>query len=216
MFGVLKDQIEIVIVAEEDKIVQSAQGPKIAADFTFADCPKIDILLIPGGLGTRTEVNNAPCIDFIEQRSTEANYTATVCTGAALLAKTGRLNHHKATTNKNAFDWVASQSSQVDWVARARWVEDGRFFTSSGISAGMDMTLALIEKMFDKETSLRVAQWTEYVWNTDPDLDPFWANRKCRLLTQWARIGLAHTPTRWPSGGTPFSPPVVPIVIASW
>jgi transcriptional regulator GlxA family with amidase domain len=177
MFGALKDQIEIVIVAEEDKIVQSAQGPKIVADFTFADCPTIDILLIPGGLGTRTEVNNAPCIDFIEQRSKEANYVATVCTGAALLAKTGLLDHHKATTNKNAFDWVASQNSQVDWVAKARWVEDDRFFTSSGISAGLDMTLALIEKMFDKETSMRVAQWTEYVWNTDPDLDPFWANR---------------------------------------
>jgi putative intracellular protease/amidase len=181
MFGVLKDQIDIVIVAEEDKIVQSAQGPKIVADFTFADCPTIDILLIPGGLGTRTEVHNAPCIDFIEQRSKEASYTATVCTGAALLAKTGLLNHHKATTNKNAFDWVASQNTQVDWVAKARWVEDDRFFTSSGISAGLDMTLALIEKMFDKETSMRVAQWTEYVWNTDPKVDPFWTNRNSKV-----------------------------------
>ena len=181
MFGVLKDQIDIVIVAEEDKIVQSTQGPKIVADFTFTECPTIDILLIPGGLGTRTEVDNAPCIDFIEQRSKEARVIATVCTGAALLAKTGLLNNHKATTNKNAFDWVASQNSQVDWVARARWVEDGRFFTSSGVSAGLDMTLALIEKMFDKETSMRVAQWTEYVWNTDPKVDPFWANRNSKF-----------------------------------
>ena len=181
MFGILKDKIEIVLVSEENEIIKSAQGPKTVSDFTFESCPKLDILLVPGGLGTRTEVHNNTLIDFIKQKSQEVSYIATVCTGAVLLAKTGLLDNHKATTNKKAFDWVISQNPNVNWVEKARWVEDNRLFTSSGISAGMDMALALIEKIFDKETSLRVAQLTEYIWNQNKNVDPFVENRNLKI-----------------------------------
>ena len=173
MFGQLKEEIEIVLISEKNKIVQSTQGAHIVSDFTFENCPKIDIFLIPGGLGTRTEINNKKLIDFINLKSNEASYVATVCTGSALLAKTKLLDFYKATTNKRAFDWVANQNSNVNWVKKARWVEDNKFFTSSGVSAGIDMALALIEKIFDRETSDKIAQLTEYIWNDDKNFDPF-------------------------------------------
>ena len=177
MFGMLKDKIEIVLISEKDKIITSTQGPRIVSDVIFEQCPILDILLIPGGLGTRTEINNKNIIDFIEQKSKETSYVATVCTGSALLAKTTLLNGHKATTNKKAFDWVISQNPNVDWILKARWVEDNKFFTSSGISAGMDMSLALIERIFDKKTSNRIAHLAEYVWNSNKENDPFIENK---------------------------------------
>ena len=176
MFGVLKDKIKITLVSEKDKVITSSQGPKILADTTFVEAADFDILLIPGGLGTRKEVNNQNMINFIEISSQKASYVATVCTGSALLAKTGLLNELNATTNKKAFDWVVKQNPCVNWILEARWVEDGNFFTSSGVSAGMDMALGLIEKIYSKDTSNKVAQLTEYIWNSDKNNDPFTKN----------------------------------------
>jgi putative intracellular protease/amidase len=181
MFGMLKEKIDIVLISEKDMVIASAQGPKIVTDITFEQCSDLDILLIPGGLGTRTEINNKNIIDFIEQKSKEASYVATVCTGSALLAKTTLLNGYKATTNKKAFDWVVSQNPNVNWVLKARWVEDNKFFTSSGVSAGMDMSLGLIERIFNKKESDRIAQLTEYIWNSNKDNDPFIENKNCQL-----------------------------------
>ena len=72
-----------------------------------------------------------------------------------------------------AFDWVASQGSAVIWEKEARWVEDGKFFTSSGVSAGIDMTLGLIARIFDRDTAVQVATRAEYEWHEDPNWDPF-------------------------------------------
>jgi putative intracellular protease/amidase len=180
MFGQLEEQIEIILISEKNKIVKSTQGPQIVSDVTFENCPQIDILLIPGGLGTRTEINNKKLIDFIRQKSKEASYVATVCTGTALLSKTKLLDFHQATTNKRAFDWVINQNSNVNWIEKARWVEDDKFFTSSGVSAGIDMALALIEKIFNREISYKIAQLTEYIWNEDKNFDPFIINRKLK------------------------------------
>jgi transcriptional regulator GlxA family with amidase domain len=96
-----------------------------------------------------------------------------VCTGAALLAKAGILDGRKATTNKRAYAWVVSQGPKVEWIAQARWVEDGKFFTSSGVSAGMDMTLGLIARLHGRQASLEAAQGAEYEWHEDSAWDPF-------------------------------------------
>ncbi len=173
MFGILKEKIEISLISENNKIIASTQGPKIVSDITFSQTPNLDILLIPGGLGTRKEVNNNNLIDFIKATSKKVDYVATVCTGSALLAKTGLLNKRNATTNKLAFDWVKNLNPDVNWILEARWVEDENFFTSSGVSAGIDMALGLIERVFDKEIAEKVARLTEYIWNSNKDFDPF-------------------------------------------
>lgn len=79
----------------------------------------------------------------------------------------------RATTNKRAFKWATSQGQNVQWVRKARWVEDGKYFTSSGISAGTDMALALIARLLGAETAQSVADGAEYRWNSDATDDPF-------------------------------------------
>ena len=178
MLGTLKDKIEIILVSENESPIQSSQGPSVYSNQSFINSVNYDILLVPGGFGTRKEVNNKRLIDFIKIKSEAAKYVATVCTGAALLAKTGLLDGRQATTNKMAFEWVVVQNSNVKWISEARWVEDGKYFTSSGISAGIDMSLGLIEKIFNKDTCEEVADITEYIWNSDKNNDPFAVNRK--------------------------------------
>jgi transcriptional regulator GlxA family with amidase domain len=96
-----------------------------------------------------------------------------VCTGSALLARAGLLDGIRATSNKRAFDWVVSQGPAVKWIGQARWVEDGKFATSSGVSAGIDMALAIIARVLGTETAEKDAIGMEYEWHRDAAWDPF-------------------------------------------
>lgn len=173
MFGMLRERVAVTMLAETAGPVSSNQGPKGVADAALADVSDLDLLVIPGGWGTRALVQNQPFLDVLPARAKEARYVATICTGSALLAKTGLLDGRQATTNKLAYDWVTSQGPQVKWIRAARWVEDGPFFTSSGVSAGMDMSLGLIQHIFGREMSLQVSRWAEYEWHEDKSRDPF-------------------------------------------
>lgn len=173
MFGNLKGMVDTVMTAEKAGPVASAQGVRVMADHGFGDCPKLDFILVPGGIGTRAEIDNKAMIDFLRERVPAAEVAMTVCTGTALFAHAGVLDGHRATTNKMAFQWVAEQGPKVEWVKQARWVEDGKFATSSGVSAGMDMALAVIERLYGKETSKALEIGTEYDRHTDASWDPF-------------------------------------------
>lgn len=178
MFGLLSDDFKIELVAENQGPVPSNQGCAAHASQTLTSKAEYDILFVPGGIGTRREVDNKALLDWIAQTSDQAEYTLSVCTGSALLAKAGVLDGRRATSNKMAFSWVAEQGPNVTWVAQARWVEDGTIFTSSGVSAGMDMALGAIARMKGHETALKVATWAEYDWHQDRDWDPFAALHK--------------------------------------
>ena len=173
MIGQLPDHFELCLVAENGDIVASNQGPRSVLDFGFDNSPQFNLLLVPGGSGTRREVQNPVLLEWLRSQADNAQYVTSVCTGSALLARAGLLDGRRATSNKAAFDWVTSQSDQVDWQKQARWVKDGRFFTSSGVSAGMDMALALIAEITDLDTAKQVATWSEYEWQQNPDRDPF-------------------------------------------
>lgn len=173
MFGLLPDRYSIHIVSDRPGPIASNQGPQTVAETTTQDRQSFDLLFVPGGMGTRREIDNLALIDWIRQTSESATYTLSVCTGSALLARAGILDGKKATTNKAAFGWVADQGPNVVWQKQARWVEDGSCFTSSGVSAGMDMTLATIARMHGTELAEKVATWCEYDWHRDPDWDPF-------------------------------------------
>lgn len=148
-------------------------GPKVVADFGFDDAPQLDILLLPGGFGTLPELENEQMLTFLAERSKQAQITASVCTGSALLARAGVLDGRRATSNKQLFALSVAQSDQVEWVEQARWVEDGDVFTASGVSAGTDMGLAIIQRLFGKETAETVMTAAEYSWHRDADQDPF-------------------------------------------
>jgi putative intracellular protease/amidase len=173
MLGHLGEALEITMVAERTGPVHSAQGPAAYSEQSFSGDAGYDILLVPGGIGTRTEIDNERCIAWITRHAANARYITSVCTGAALLAKSGVLDEKRATTNKLAFSWVCAQGPNTQWIAKARWVKDGNVFTSAGVSAGIDMSLALIEEIWGKVKAEEIAAWAEYRWNPDAADDIF-------------------------------------------
>lgn len=173
MFGTLADHFAICMVSERSGQVTSRHGQVLGIDHSFEDDQSYDLLLVPGGPGTWDEIDNTRLLNWLKHVSPKAECVMSVCTGAAFLAKTGLLDGRRATTNKMNFDWVAQFGPKVSWQGRARWVADGAYFTSSGVTAGMDMSLAVIEHLLGATLAEHSATHSEYVRQTDPDNDPF-------------------------------------------
>ncbi|MFN8618498.1 MAG: DJ-1/PfpI family protein [Dehalococcoidia bacterium] len=173
MFGNLKEQVRVLTVAEKAGPVLSVQGVAVTADLSFAECRAADWVLLPGGFGTFPEGANPAMVGFLQRASAAAEQVMTVCSGSGLLARTGVLDGRKATTNKAYFAQCSGEGPAVNWVKEARWVEDGKFATSSGVSAGIDMALAVIAKHFGEPVAEQLALLTEYEWHRDPAWDPF-------------------------------------------
>ena len=133
----------------------------------------LEILLIPGGYGTRKEVDNKLLIESIKEIALICKWVLTVCTGSALLARTGLLDYKNATSNKKAFSWVITNGANVFWNKKARWTVDEKFYTSSGVSAGMDMTLGFISDRHGTEFARNIAHDIEYFWTEDKNNDTF-------------------------------------------
>jgi transcriptional regulator GlxA family with amidase domain len=138
---------------------------------TLDDTIDLDVLIVPGGFGVRTL---APAYgEFIKRVYPNLKYLLTVCTGSVVVARTGLLDGKKATTNKASWTWATSEGPKVDWVAHARWTIDGKIWTSSGVSAGLDLTYAFISTVFNEELATKAANIIEYVPHKDPNDDPF-------------------------------------------
>ena len=173
MFGGLRDDIEITLVAETLDPVPSVHGHRILPEQTFADSNDYDLLFIPGGDAALIVAENKAVSDWLIETAANAELVMTVCTGSVLLATTGVLDGYKATTNKLDFTQTIPLGPKVDWVEKARWVEDGKFFTSSGVSAGMDMALAAIAHLYGREVARNMAVGSEYEWHEEASRDPF-------------------------------------------
>ena len=179
MFSMIPtEQLTIHTVSEQSGPVPSAigmaiGGPNTVADYSFDDAPHFDLLLLPGGFGTLPELENPKLMDFLAERSRSAQITLSVCSGSALLAKAGVLDGHRATSNKQLFALAVNQSDKVDWVESARWVDDGPVVTASGVSAGTDMALAVIQRLWGEDVARQVAEFAEYTWHDNADSDPF-------------------------------------------
>ena len=172
MWGYIPD-FKLHMIAETVGPVKSAQGTSSYADYDFETAPKLDIVLVPGGIGTQAQLDNAAMLNYLKTVHQQTQYTTSVCTGSALLAKIGALDNLQATTNKRFFFLSEMQSSKVDWVESARWVQSGKVFTSSGVSAGTDMALGLIEKMYGGRWASGIASSLEYTWQSNAGEDPF-------------------------------------------
>ncbi len=139
----------------------------------IGEAPENGVLIIPGGMGTRTLVNDEAFLAMLREQCEKAQYVLSICTGSAVLAKAGVLDGKSATSNKMSFSWVKSVSDKVHWQPAARWVVDGKFYTSSGVSAGMDMALGFISDIKGRSEAERVAHEIEYIWNDNSTEDPF-------------------------------------------
>jgi putative intracellular protease/amidase len=172
-FGRLVDLYTVSFYSLNGGQIKNKHGVSILTEKLETINNKIDIFLIPGGFGTRKEVENKLLIDKIKQISTFSPFVLTVCTGSALLAKTGLLDGKKATSNKKAFAWVMKNGANVKWNKKARWTVDGKYYTSSGVSAGMDMALGFLSDRHGIEFARKVASELEYNWREDKDSDTF-------------------------------------------
>jgi transcriptional regulator GlxA family with amidase domain len=173
LYGVLPDRFELFLVGANAGPVRSAQGPEVVATYGYSDAPAPDVVLVPGGIGTRTLVDDHCFLGWLAAWAARAELVTSVCTGSGVLAAAGLLDGYRATSNKRAFAWAQSQGPKVDWVAQARWVHDRNRWTSSGVAAGMDMALALIAHLHGDEVASLVADGVEYEWHRDASWDPF-------------------------------------------
>ena len=154
------DSCEVFTVSEEGGEVRCAKGLRVLADHSFATAPKADIILVPGGQGTRTEVDNPRLIDYLSRAGREAEVSTSVCTGAFLLERAGLLAGKRATTHWASLDRLRALGT-VD-VIEERWVDEGAVISASGVSAGIDMALHLVGRLWGPETARRVQQAIEY------------------------------------------------------
>ncbi len=163
---------EIKLVAAKE-VIKSYQGPRILADCLTDQTYDCELLLIPGGLGTRKLVSDTALSQWLVAQVARSQQVFTICTGTALLAMTSVLNNRKATTNKMAYEWVTSLNANPQWQPKARWVFDGKFLTSSGVSAGTDAALFWVKHLHGEAEAKRIQTLTEYQWNDDPNNDPY-------------------------------------------
>ncbi len=155
---------EVHLIAETPEIVTCRNGLKVQPECTIADHPPLDIILIPGGRGTRTQIANQPVLDWVAAQSAKVNLTTSVCTGAFLLAATGLLDGKSATTHWGSIDWLRDNYPSITVLDDQRWVDEGDIVTSAGVSAGIDMSLHVIERLHGRDVATQTARHMEYDW----------------------------------------------------
>lgn len=153
---------------------------RIVPTHSFDEVQRLDVLLIPGGFGLRApDAELQPYVDFIKRIAPGCQYIVTICTGAALLARSGALDGKRATTNKAAWNYT-SWGPKTNWIAHARWVQDGNIWTAAGVSAGMDTTLAWIASVYGEKAADDIANTMEYTRVKDSSDDPFSKLYNCK------------------------------------
>jgi len=153
---------EILLVAEHSDPVTATGDMKVIPHYTFENCPHLDILVVPGGWGTRVELNNQVMLDWLRARAVEVETLTAVCTGSMLLGFAGLLNGLHATTHWQSLDWMRESFPSVTVEYEQHVVEDGRVLTSAGISAGIDMALKVVARYFGEDRARATARYMEY------------------------------------------------------
>lgn len=156
----LPKPFEVFTFSEKKKLITATGGLCIKSNFTFKDCPNLDVLIIPGGIGTRKLLSNNIILNWLVLNK-NVNIIASICTGALLLAKAGLLLEKKATTHWGALDLLKKISPSTQVLKNKRYVFD-TYYTSAGVSAGIDMSLHIIEKILGKSIAKNTAKYIEY------------------------------------------------------
>ena len=157
----------------EGGIIVSAQKVRVVTR-PLAECPyELYSVLLPGGTGVPHCIHDDNFVRRLTELSKRAEYILTVCTGSILFSKTGLLDGKRATSNKRVFAWTGKESPQVRWIKKARWVRDGNIYTSSGVSAGIDMTLGFVSDLLGQNIAQQQSNEIEYEWKDNPADDPF-------------------------------------------
>lgn len=159
-----KGAFNVFTVAEHHRLVTTRGGMLVQPHFTIEDHPHIDIVVVPGGFGTRKEIDNPVLMEWLVKITQQARLTTSVCTGSFLLGRVGVLEGHNATTHWASLDRFAHTFPQIHVQREVRWVDDETIITSAGISAGIDMSLHVVERLLGRIQAEETAKQMEYVW----------------------------------------------------
>jgi len=162
-----KSPFEIVLVAETLETITTAGGMKVLPMASFAACPELDLLLVPGGMGTRREMLNEAVLTFVRERAVRAELVASVCTGSLILGKAGLLAGLRATTHWRSLALLGELCPEVTVDATAQVVDQGRIMTSAGIAAGIDLALRIVCRWHGEPVARATARHMEYPYPED-------------------------------------------------
>lgn len=155
------DAVTVVTIAEHDRPIRCAKGLRVLADHTFADAPALDVVLVPGGQGTRAEAENATLLDWLRATAEGCRWVTSVCTGALLLLAAGPAEGRRVTTHWSFVESLRKKGD-VEVLEGVRYVRDGNVVTAAGVSAGIDMALWLVGQLYEPSVARTVQHYIEY------------------------------------------------------
>ncbi len=158
------EPFNVFLVAETQRTFKAVNGLQVVPNYEISNCPNPDILVVPGGVGTRTQMNNQRLITWIQQVSDRAELVMSICTGARLLAKAGLLDGLEITTHHEAYDELRQIVPTAIVNERKRYIDQGKILTTGGISAGIDGSLYVVDKLLGREIARKTAIYMEYDW----------------------------------------------------
>jgi transcriptional regulator GlxA family with amidase domain len=153
---------EVLLISERTDTVRCAKGLRVVPDVTLADCPKLDVVLVPGGQGTRREIENRPLLDWLAKVAKDCQWVTSVCTGALLLTVAGPAKGKRVTTHWAFVEALRGRKEAAEVVDNMRYVRDGNVVTAAGVSAGIDMALWLTGQLHSPEFARQVQRGMEY------------------------------------------------------
>ena len=157
------DLFNVYTIAATSGPILARNKLSINPSFSLDNCPKPDILVVPGGYGTRKEMHNTELVNWIGECSKNAELVLSVCTGALFLAKAGLLEGLQATTHHSALE-ILKKAAPNTKVVEERFVDNGKIILSAGISAGIDMSFYVVQKLFGRARAVETAKYMEYDW----------------------------------------------------
>lgn len=162
---IAKGAFKVVLVAERKKPITARNGLSVNPHYSFDDCPPTEMLLVPGGMGTRAEMKNPVVLEWVRQRADIAELVMSVCTGALVLAKADLLDGLEATTHFGAIKLLREVAPCTTVHEDRRFVDNGKVILSAGVAAGIDMSLYVVARLLGNEVASATAKYMEYPWS---------------------------------------------------
>lgn len=154
----------VFTIAEKQDVIHTRNNLSINPKYTIENCPKLDILIIPGGQGSRKEMNNKTILKWINTNYPSLELLLTVCTGALIVGRSNLLDGMNVTTHHLSLDLLKEIAPNANILAQKRYIDNGKIILSGGISAGIDMSLYVVKKLLGEETKARTVEVMEYGW----------------------------------------------------
>ena len=154
---------KVTTIALDPHAITARFGLVVQPSHTIENHPRLDVLIVPGGI-VSGQLERQPVIAWLERTAPGTTITASICTGAFLLAKAGLLNGKMVTTHWEDIQDLQRMFPKISVLENRRWIDEGKIVTSAGISAGIDMSLYLVARLASRELALKTARQMEYDW----------------------------------------------------